>query len=142
MIYSLPLFIASDHAGFDLKQKLIQQNKRLNFKDLGCFSNKRTDYPIWANHLCQKIQKNTYGVLICGTGQGMTIKANRFQHIRACLCLNSSSAKQAREHNDANVLCLGASFLSLTEAQKILETFLNTSFNTKDLRYKTRVNQL
>ena len=140
-VYSLPLLIASDHAGFELKQQLISYKKKLFWKDLGCFSADRTDYPDWADKLCQSLQKNMLGVLVCGTGQGMAIKANRWKHIRASLCWDKNIAFLARSHNQANVLCLPARFLQLDQAVGILEVFLQTGFkNTKD--YRRRIQKL
>ena len=142
MPYSLPLLIASDHAGLSLKTHLIAKASPWNWKDLGTFQSKRTDYPVWAKTLCDQMQAQLFGVLICGSGQGMVMKANRYSHIRAALCMNEEMARLARKHNNANVLCFGQNFVTQTEAVKILEVFLNTSFNTEDSTYLKRVNQL
>lgn len=139
--YSLPLLIASDHAGWDLKQHFINQLKQFNWKDLGCFNSNRTDYTDWASKLCLAMQKDLFGVLICGTGQGMCIKANRYPKIRAALVFNQSIAKLARAHNDANVICLPSRFLQTQEAFKILDVFLKTSFD-KQTAYQRRVKKL
>ena len=140
-IYTLPLPIASDHAGFELKQQLISHKNRLLWKDLGCFSADKTDYPDWADKLCRSLQKNMLGVLVCGTGQGMAIKANRWKHIRASLCWNENMAFLSRSHNQSNVLCLPGRFLKLNQALSILEIFLQTRFkNTKD--YQRRIQKL
>ena len=139
--YSLPLLTASDHAGLALKNKLKACRKDLNWKDLGCLSYERTDYPDWADQLCQALQDNMFGVLICGTGQGMCIKANRYLKIRAALCLNEEMARLSRAHNKANVLCLSGRFLKLPQAGKILDTFLKTEFDDQDT-YQRRVKKL
>ena len=142
MIYSLPLLIAGDHAGFLFKKKIIQNTPHYSWRDLGPDSSERTDYPIWAEKLCRILQPRLFGVLICGTGQGMFIKANRYSHIRAALCLNPQMARKARSHNDANVLCLGSRLLSLDEALEILRAFLTTDFNRDDPAHARRVKQL
>ena len=142
MTYSLPLFVASDHAGFHLKKALIKKTPEHNWKDLGPNTSHRTDYPQWADKLCCHIQPQLFGVLICGSGQGMAIKANRYPHVRAALCLNETAAHLARFHNNANVLCLAGRFIPPEKAMKILCSFLSTNFNTTDPAHKRRVKQL
>ena len=110
--YSLPLLIASDHAGLTLKNELKKHRKNLNWKDMGCFSRERTDYTDWADKLCRVLQDDMFGVLICGTGQGMCIKANRYPKIRAALCWDENIARLSRSHNKSNVLCLSGRFLN------------------------------
>ena len=139
--YSLPLLIASDHAGFNLKQEIKAQKKNFSWKDLGCFSNHRTDYPDWAEKLCKNLQKNMKGILICGTGQGMAIKANRYPHVRAALCWNQEMARLARSHNQANALCLPGRFLNINQALAILDAFLTTPFDDQEI-YQRRVKKL
>lgn len=141
MIYNSPLLVASDHAGFELKQSLLEHKKHIQWKDLGTFDPKRTDYPDWAESLCQKLKAPLFGVLICGTGQGMSMKANTFYHVRAALCWNKNIARLARAHNNANVLCLPAGSLSLEQATQILETFLSTSFDDNPT-YQKRVEDI
>lgn len=167
---TFPLLIASDHAGFDLKKKLLEE-KQFFWKDLGCFSPERTDYPDWADKLCQNLKLNLAhsdspagdssltgskpskkiysepiysepkGVLICGSGQGMAIRANRYQHIRASLCWNEEIAFLAGSHNQANVLCLPGKFMDKNQALGILNVFLKTKLKT-DPAYKRRVKKL
>ena len=139
--YSLPLLIASDHAGWNLKNNLKIKRKDLNWKDLGCFNTERTDYTDWADKLCQQLQDNMFGVLICGTGQGMCMKANRYPKIRAALCWNEKIAELSRAHNKANVLCLAGRFLELSQALQILDTFLKTDFDNQET-YQRRVKKL
>lgn len=142
MKYSLPLLVASDHAGFSLKQLLQQHRPRLLWRDLGAFSEDRTDYPDWAEKLSVQMQKNLFGVLICGTGQGMCMKANKTSPlIRAALCWNKDISKLARSHNDANVLCLPGRFLSLSAALEILDVFLKTPFDNNPI-YQKRVEKI
>lgn len=124
--------IASDHAGFQFKKDLIKHfNNELQIEDLGPFSEERTDYPDWADKVVQAYRKdpqNTVGILICGSGQGMAMRANKYPEIRAALCWTEEVAQLARGHNDANVLCLGARLTPLDTAVKMVETFLSTSF--------------
>ena len=139
--YSLPLLIASDHAGFNLKHQLQHYRTNLNWKDLGCFSDKRTDYPDWADKLCHSLQDDMFGILICGTGQGMCIKANRYPKICAAVCWDKTIARLSRSHNNSNVLCLAGRFLNVSQALDILDTFLNTNFNDQDI-YRKRWKKL
>lgn len=136
------IFIANDHAGFELKKVLIDKNKDYEWEDLGTYNEDKSDYPEQAEKLCKQMQSSpsTVGVLVCGSGQGMAIKANRFSGIRAALVWNRESARLAREHNDANVLCLGARFLSSEEANNIFKIFINTSF--QEGRHLERVKKL
>lgn len=139
--YSFPLLIASDHAGLNLKNELKKSRTDLDWQDLGCFSLERTDYPDWAKQLCQSLQDNMFGVLICGTGQGMCIQANRYLTVRAALCWDEELARLARSHNKANVLCLPGRFLTPSQALKILNVFLTTKFDDQEA-YKRRVKKL
>ncbi len=137
------IYIASDHAGFELKSYLINSFKKNNIEiiDLGCDSAKNSvDYPDYANALCEKITENDFGVLICGSGIGISISANRHKKIRAALCCNKSMAKLARSHNNANVICLGARFLKKKYALTICKTFFTQKFDGQ--RHVTRVEKL
>ena len=139
--YNLPLTIASDHAGFDLKQELKNQTPQLLWEDLGCFTQERTDYPDWAEKVCKNLKENRKAVLVCGTGQGMAMKANRYPHARAALCWNPEIAKLARSHNNANILCLPGRFLNIELAISILNAFLITEFEAQEV-YRRRVKKL
>ena len=138
------IFIAGDHAGFKLKKFLIHCNPDQNWKDLGVFNEKTSHYPEQAELLCKHLLKNkkklVFGVLICGSGQGMAMKANRFSGIRAALAWDKESCRLAREHNKANVLCLGARRLSAKTANDIFCTFIGTTF--KAGRHHERVRKL
>ncbi|HDV6578035.1 TPA: ribose 5-phosphate isomerase B [Campylobacter lari] len=125
------IYIASDHAGFILKQEIINflQEKNIIFEDLGPFSNNRCDYPDYAHLLSSKIDENSFGILVCGSGIGMSIAANRHTNIRCALCNEPLSAKLSREHNDANVLALGARLTGVDMAFEIISNFINTSFS-------------
>lgn len=136
------IFIASDHAGFELKSQLISQATSVEFIDLGTDSPESVDYPDFAEKLAKKLKEHPGGIgcLVCGSGQGMAIKANRYSHIRAALCYSVPVTKLAREHNNANVLCLGARFATLEQAAEILNTFISTEFEGG--RHAGRVDKL
>ena len=126
-------FIASDHAGFNIKELVKDIVKGVGFEvvDLGPYSADRVDYPDFAALVSQEVQKdldNHRGILICGTGIGMSMSANKFDGIRAALCHNSYSAKMAREHNDANILCLGERVCGVGVIEEIVKIFLTTKF--------------
>lgn len=136
--------IASDHAGFILKKKILFYLKKLKIRtfDLGTFSQDRVDYPDNAKKLVLflKKKKSLTGILICGSGIGVSIAANRFKGIRAAICNDSKSALLARKHNDANILCLGARLINLKNAQKVVNIFINTSFESG--RHLKRIKKL
>ncbi|MBN2126885.1 MAG: ribose 5-phosphate isomerase B [Candidatus Diapherotrites archaeon] len=139
------VFIASDHGGFELKEFLQKKLVKKGFTliDLGTHSNESVDYPDYAKKIAGKIlkEKNSIGILICGTGIGMSISANRFKGIRAALCWNSKTAKLARNHNNANVLCLGARVLKKRDALRIANVFLKEN-PSKEERHKRRVKKI
>ena len=125
------ILIASDHAGFKLKKILIKQlQDKFKFEDLGSFSENSVDYPDYAKKLSKKIDSNNdlIGVLICGSGIGMSIVANRFKNVRAALCMNNKMSMLARQHNNANILVLGSRLISEQEAIKCLIVFLKTNY--------------
>src|ERR1700754_3300096 len=126
------ILIASDHAGFELKQKLATALKDMGFdvQDLGTNSEASTDYADYAHPLAEQVEHGDVkrGVLMCGTGLGMSYAANRHPNVRAAVAWTPEIAKLAREHNDANVLVLPARFVSDEEATEILDTWLDTPF--------------
>lgn len=132
------LFVGCDHAGFALKTHLISYIKTLHpeiqLEDFGTHSDASVDYPDFANKVTAKIsaeeigQKLCFGLLICGSGQGMAIAANKVKGIRAALCWNPQIAELARKHNDANVLCLGSRVIDFQTAELTLESFLKFDF--------------
>lgn len=124
----MKILIASDHAGFELKNKIIKKLK-YDWQDLGPQSEDRVDYPDYADRLAHKIKPGQFGVLICGSGQGMSMRANKFSHIRAALCWSPESSELARRHNDANVICLGSRLLTEESIYEILNTFLKSPFD-------------
>lgn len=135
--------IASDHAGFGLKKILKKELVALGYRveDLGTHSAESVDYPDYALQLATwVVAEKGRGVLICGSGIGMSIAANRVKGVRAALCVTTEMADLARKHNDANVLCLGARLTSSEAAKEILKIFLNTPFEGG--RHQTRVEKL
>jgi ribose 5-phosphate isomerase B len=136
--------IASDHAGFTLKEKLKSylKKKGLKVEDLGTDSAERCDYPEFACTLAKQVSGGKYnrGVLICKSGIGNSIVANRFPGVRAALCYNAKAARLSREHNDSNILVLGSGFVNAGLARRILRIWLNTAFAGG--RHKRRLNQI
>lgn len=127
------LHLACDHAGVELKEQLKEHLAKvfpdLEFVDHGTNDSNSCDYPVFAHALCRAvIAEKSFGILICGTGIGMSIAANRWQEIRAALCFTELHAQLTREHNNANVLCLGARMTGIALACAIAETFLKTDF--------------
>ncbi|MDD5120280.1 MAG: ribose 5-phosphate isomerase B [Candidatus Omnitrophica bacterium] len=126
------ILIASDHAGFDLKEKLKKflEKKGIAAKDLGTYSRERCDYPLYAYELAKAIsfKKARRGILICKSGVGTSIVANRVPGVRASLCHNLKIAKLTRQHNDSNVLVLGSGFVKPDLAKKMVIAWLNTKF--------------
>ena len=125
--------VGSDHAGYELKLKLIEHLKSRGYdvKDFGTDSSESCDYPDYAKKTCRAILNGEawMGLLVCGTGIGMSMQANRFKGIRAAVVTDEFSAEATRSHNDANVLCLGARVLDYEKAEKLLDIFLNTPFS-------------
>lgn len=143
----MKIFIGSDHAGYELKTKivsLLNSSSKYSVHDMGPENMDSVDYPDYADLVCRKLHGFSVvdtqnpqahpthltdaGILICGTGQGMAIRANKFSHIRAALAWNEEIAKLSRDHNDANVLCLGARIIEHSLALKLVTTFLETPF--------------
>ena len=127
------IFISSDHAGFRLKEDIKKhlKNKKLNFIDLGPVNDDSVDYPDYAHKLAKKVKvsKNNVGILVCGSGTGMNIAANKHKNIRAAQCFNTKSTKLSRLHNDSNIITLGARLISKKNALKFVSIFLNTNFD-------------
>lgn len=138
------LLIASDHAGFELKEKLEAwlREEGYTVTDLGTESTDSADYPDYAHPLAQRVSDGTVerGILLCGTGLGMSYVANRYPHVRAAVAWSAEIAELARRHNDANVLALPARFLSEGEARQILRTWLETPFEHG--RHERRVEKI
>lgn len=136
--------IGADHAGFVLKGKIITflQTKGYQVVDFGCFSEESIDYPDFAHPVAEKVlqNKDMIGILICGSGNGINMTANKHKGIRGALCWNPEIAKLARQHNDANILSLPARFISDEEALAIVKTFLDTAFEGG--RHQRRIDKI
>jgi len=126
------IIVASDHAGYGLKQKIRNWLERNNYavEDLGCFSEERCDYPDYAEKAAKAVarSRNTIAILFCGTGIGMCITANKIRGVHAALIHNEFTGRSAREHNNANVICLGARVIGFATAKKAVQAFLNAKF--------------
>ena len=126
------IFISSDHAGFKLKEaiKVFLNKKKFKFIDLGPRNDNRVDYPDFAHKMAKKVKinKNHVGILVCGSGMGMNIAANRHKNIRAAQCFNLKSTKLSRLHNDANIITLGSRLLKKKNVMNLINVFLNTKF--------------
>ena len=124
--------IASDHAGFDLKEKIkdFLIDKYVSIIDLGPFEKKSVDYPDYAKKIAYRIKakKSDIGILVCGSGTGMAITANKIKNIRAAVCYNQKSTRLSRQHNNANIIALGARLTKKSLSLKLVELFLNTKF--------------
>ena len=127
------IFISSDHAGFKLKEdiKISLKRKKLRFEDLGPMNDSRVDYPDYAHKLARKVKvsKNNIGILVCGSGTGMNIAANKHKNVRAAQCFSAKSTKLSRLHNDANIITLGSRLINKKNALKFVSIFLNTNFD-------------
>lgn len=129
---SISISIGSDHAGFELKKQIIDylKNKSFFVIDKGCFSEERADYPDFAHHTAESVirKESEFGILMCGSGNGINMTANKHKGIRAALCWTSEIAAMARQHNDANVLVLPARYITISEALKCVDVFLSEKF--------------
>jgi ribose 5-phosphate isomerase B len=138
------ILIGSDHAGFSLKTflKEVMEQDGLQVVDVGCAADISCDYPDYARLLCERIQSGEAprGVLICGTGLGMSMAANRFRGIRAALCTSEYQARMSRAHNDANILIIGGRITGVEMALSILRTWLETSFEGG--RHQRRIDRI
>lgn len=127
----MKIVIATDHAAFEMKEvvKDFLQSQNLEFTDLGTYSADRVDYPDYAKKLCHEVLKeNSKGILLCGSGIGVSIVANRFKGIRAALCRSVNDAEMSRKHNDSNVLCLGGRTNTKEEILAIVKSWLSYEF--------------
>jgi ribose 5-phosphate isomerase B len=124
--------IGSDHAGFKIKQKVIQylQSENYKFHDFGAFTDKESDYPDYAHPVASAVENGefSFGIVICGTGNGVNMVVNKHQGIRSALCWNKEMAHLVRLHNDANICALPGRFIDGDEAKRVVEEFLNTGF--------------
>ncbi len=136
--------LASDHAGFDRKQAIIRYftEKGIRFHDLGCYTDESCDYPHFAHLIAEAISNGEYpfGITFCGTGQGISITANKHQKIRSALCWNTEIAKLAKEHNNANICAIPGRFVTNEEAIAIVEAYLNAQFEGG--RHQRRIDKM
>lgn len=144
MVTNVKIVVGSDHAGFELKQNIIEHlsERNMNYIDFGTNCLDSVDYPDYAKKVAEEVNSKDLimGILVCGSGQGMAMTANRFKNVRAAICHNSDVAKVTRQHNDANVLCLGSRFIDISEAIKCVDVFLSTDFEGE--RHLKRINKI
>ena len=136
--------IAADHAGFEYKSILIQflESKKIEVVDFGTDSTASMDYPDIVHPLCQYIEEGNceFGILLCGSANGVAITANKHQNIRAAICWQDEISSLSRQHNNANIACIPARFISIEEAKSIIKIFLTTAFEGG--RHQNRVNKI
>ncbi len=136
--------IGSDHAGYEYKEQLVKylESKGFQIKDMGAYDSTSADYPDFAHPVANAVEKRevSSGVLVCGSGNGVAITANKHQGIRAALCWLPEIAKLSRQHNNANIICLPSRFVEIDVAKEMVDVFLNTEFEGG--RHLTRVNKI
>jgi ribose 5-phosphate isomerase B len=142
--FSKPVAIGADHAGFEYKEKIVGllSSRNIAFKDFGTYNADSTDYPDFAHPVASAVENNeaACGILVCGSGNGVAITANKHKGIRAALCWEVELAKLAREHNNANIICLPQRFTQIELVLKMIEMFLNTPFEGG--RHERRVGKI
>lgn len=141
---SLPVAIGCDHAGFELKESIISflDGKSLAYKDFGTYSTDSVDYPDFAHPVAKEVesQKAAFGILICGSANGVAITANKHQGIRAAICWGEELAELARKHNNANIICIPGRFVREKDAEKMVDIFINSEFEGG--RHENRINKM
>jgi ribose 5-phosphate isomerase B len=139
-----PIAIGSDHAGFDYKKELVKwlAGKGFQVKDFGVDESRSVDYPDYAHPVANSVENGEvcFGILLCGSANGVCITANKHQDIRAALCWESEVAKLVRQHNNANIICLPARFIALEFAKSLIEIFMSTNFESG--RHEKRVEKI
>lgn len=139
-----PIAIGCDHAGFDCKEDLISflEGEGMTFKDFGTYNKDSVDYPDFAHPVAEAVQNGeaAFGVLLCGSANGVAITANKHQGVRAAICWGEELAELARKHNNANIICIPARFVRDGLAEKMLDTFMNTNFEGG--RHENRVSKI
>jgi len=141
---SKPIAVGSDHAGFELKEDVFSylEGKGLPFKDFGTHSAESTDYPDYAHPVADAVEKGeaAFGILICGSANGVAITANKHQGVRAAICWGEELAMLARQHNNANIICIPARFVREGDADRMVQLFIETPFEGG--RHEKRVNKI
>ena len=138
------IILGADHAGFELKEKIKALLTRMgkDFDDLGTHSIEKVDYPVYAKKVAEKVAgKKAMGILVCGSGIGMCIAANKTKGVRAAMVNDAETARLAREHNNANILCLGSRTAPADNYEDLVKTFLQTKFS-KEKRHHQRVREI
>ena len=139
-----PIAVGADHAGFEYKNAIVSHLNKSGYQvsDFGTYSADSVDYPDFAHPTANSVQngETSFGILICGSANGVAITANKHAKIRAAICWQKDIAELARKHNNANILCIPARFISLSNALEIIDTFINTAFEGG--RHETRVNKM
>ena len=140
------IYIASDHAGYHYKTQiynyLVKTRKHNNILDIGCYKQDTCDYPEFAHQIAKNITLTEgFGILVCGSGQGMSMAANKHQGIRAAVVWNEEVAKTTRKHNNVNVICLGSRFMELNTALRCVDVFLDT-LSSNEQRHKMRIQKI
>lgn len=142
--FSLPVAIGCDHAGYDYKEDLISflEGKGVAFQDFGTYTKDSVDYPDFAHPVALAVEKGeaAFGILLCGSANGVAITANKHQGIRAAICWGEELAQLARQHNDANIICIPARFVREGDAEKMVDLFMTTPFEGG--RHQNRVNKI
>lgn len=138
----MKIAIGADHAGFEYKEAISKWLNTDYLKDFGTYTADSVDYPDFAHPVASVVENGDFdfGILVCGSANGVAITANKHQGIRAAICWNEELASLARRHNDANIVCIPARFISIDEAEKIVKTFLETEFEGG--RHANRVNKI
>lgn len=142
--FSKPIAIGSDHAGFDYKEELISflEGKGLPFRDFGAHTKDPADYPDYAHPVATAVEAGeaAFGILLCGTANGVAITANKHQGVRAAICWGEEIAQLVRQHNDANIICIPARFVREGDAERMVQVFITTAFEGG--RHKSRVEKI
>ncbi len=140
----LPIALGCDHAGFDYKEDIISflEAKGVKFKDYGCWSKDSVDYPDFAHPVASAVENGdaAFGILFCGSANGVAITANKHQGVRAAICWGEELAELSRKHNDANIICIPARFVREGDAEKMVDLFMTTAFEGG--RHKNRVDKI
>ena len=137
----LRVAIGNDHAAFDLKQKIMSELPEIEWLDCGSFDRERVDYPDFADQVVTRVLKdNIPGVLLCGSGQGMALRANRYPHIRAAVVWNRESTQLSRQHNNCNIVCMGQRLLDPELCVELVRVFLTTPFEGG--RHQARIDKI